>query len=238
MAQGKVTEYFSNRKRGINAVPSKRRKLHNIADVFTEDNVLPAAEISPIEQILPTKLPNLKTKRKLRSTKLPVAEDTAEISTAICDDHHAPCTPSKQVKISNSTDVPVGTGRSKRVRRQNVERKDMLNDNEAGPSYDFSNYDKKKTPCSAKKRLILHVPTTQPVGSMIHNTQATKPRPSLKVNIYIAIFNIITGTVLELGGFASQFATHFYRVANQFSKWSQYANHFMKAWIALSFIYC
>ena len=26
-------------------------------------------------------------------------------------------------------------------------------------------------------------------------------------------------TVLELGGFASQFATHFYRVANQFSKW-------------------
>ena len=25
--------------------------------------------------------------------------------------------------------------------------------------------------------------------------------------------------VLELGGFASQFATHFYRVANQFSKW-------------------
>ena len=35
-------------------------------------------------------------------------------------------------------------------------------------------------------------------------------------------------TVLELGGFVSQFATHFYRVAN----------HFMKAWIALSFIYC
>ena len=28
-----------------------------------------------------------------------------------------------------------------------------------------------------------------------------------------------TDTVLELGGFASQFATHFYRVANQFSKW-------------------
>ena len=26
-------------------------------------------------------------------------------------------------------------------------------------------------------------------------------------------------SVLELGGFASQFATHFYRVANQFSKW-------------------
>ena len=26
-------------------------------------------------------------------------------------------------------------------------------------------------------------------------------------------------TVLELGGFVSQFATHFYRVANQFSKW-------------------
>ena len=29
----------------------------------------------------------------------------------------------------------------------------------------------------------------------------------------------LTCTVLELGGFVSQFATHFYRVANQFSKW-------------------
>ena len=29
----------------------------------------------------------------------------------------------------------------------------------------------------------------------------------------------IDNAVLELGGFVSQFATHFYRVANQFSKW-------------------
>ena len=31
--------------------------------------------------------------------------------------------------------------------------------------------------------------------------------------------HITLETVLELGGFASQFATHLYRVANQFSKW-------------------
>ena len=31
--------------------------------------------------------------------------------------------------------------------------------------------------------------------------------------------DLCTDIVLELGGFASQFATHFYRVANQFSKW-------------------
>ena len=31
--------------------------------------------------------------------------------------------------------------------------------------------------------------------------------------------NAIANAVLELGGFVSQFATHFYRFANQFSKW-------------------
>ena len=33
------------------------------------------------------------------------------------------------------------------------------------------------------------------------------------------IFILLQSTVLELGRFVSQFATHFYRDANQFSKW-------------------
>ena len=39
------------------------------------------------------------------------------------------------------------------------------------------------------------------------------------VNYLSWYYTQTVNTVLELGGFISQFATHFYRVANQFSKW-------------------
>ena len=46
-------------------------------------------------------------------------------------------------------------------------------------------------------------------------------------------------TVLELGGFVTQFAMPFYKVANQFSWFatSQYENNFMKAWIICQLSY-
>ena len=43
-------------------------------------------------------------------------------------------------------------------------------------------------------------------------------RPPDRCDCYL-VSNNPSKLVLELGGFASQFATHFYRVANQFSKW-------------------
>ena len=49
----------------------------------------------------------------------------------------------------------------------------------------------------------------------------------------------IYNKVLELGGFISQFAMHFYKVANKFSWFatSQYENNFMKAWIICQLSY-
>ena len=42
---------------------------------------------------------------------------------------------------------------------------------------------------------------------------------TVKSNLSIVSLNAQSIPVLELGGFVSQFATHFSRVANQFSKW-------------------
>ena len=47
--------------------------------------------------------------------------------------------------------------------------------------------------------------------------------------LVLLILNFTSCTVLELGGFASQFATHFYRVANQFSKWFAVCESFYEA---------
>ena len=41
----------------------------------------------------------------------------------------------------------------------------------------------------------------------------------LNIAEHCFLFRVVIYSVLELGGFVSQFAKHFYRVANQFSKW-------------------
>ena len=175
MAQGKVTEYFSNRKRGSSAIPSKRRKLeghvHNVAE--EKELICVEAKINNIRKELhndvleiykknikidPRPKLNVNTRRQTRATTrsnagalLNNVADNSEETTAVCDDHHAPCTPSKQMKDNSG---------NKRIRRSKTERKDVLNTTDKTPtSYDFSQHVEKtellkKIP--ARKRLMLH----------------------------------------------------------------------------------
>ena len=58
-------------------------------------------------------------------------------------------------------------------------------------------------------------------GNIKNNSKAfwKYTKSKTKSNSTVSSLHVNPKAVLELGGFASQFATHFYRVANQFSKW-------------------